>query len=99
MVRDLGAEGLALVGVCDRGIPRGANHSRRARGHGKSSLFEREHRNLKAFAFFANQVGFRDAHILQTEITSVAGADTELSMYRSRGESFHAAFDDEARHA
>ena len=78
MVRDLGAERLALVRVSNRRITRSANYSRGAGGDSKSSLLERKHRDLETFAFFADEVCFRNAHVLQRKISGVAGANSHL---------------------
>src|SRR6266446_1513323 len=99
MVRDLGAECLALVRVSDRRITRSANHSRGAGGDSKPSLLERKHRYLETFAFFADQVFFRHTCVLEREVACVARANAELAVNRSRSESFHSTLYDETGHS
>src|SRR5712692_2558616 len=99
MIRDLRAECFALVCISHGRITRGANHSGGAGGDGESSLFQCEHSDLEAFAFFADQVFFRHAHVLQRKVSGVAGANAELAVNRSRSEASHGALDDEAGHA
>ena len=99
MVRDLGAERFALVRVSNRRITRSANHSRGARGHRESSLLERKHCYLETFAFFADQILFRHAYVLEREVPSIAGADAELAVNCSRSESFHSTLNDETGHS
>src|SRR5438132_2815084 len=99
MVRDLGAECLPLVRVSNRRITRSANHSRGAGGHSKPSLLERKHRDLKTFAFFADQILFWHAYVLERKVSSIAGANAELAVDCSRSESFHTTLNDETGHS
>src|SRR5712692_6210496 len=99
MVCNLGAERFALVRVSNRRITRSANYSRGPGGDGKPSLFERKHRYLEAFAFFADQIFFWHTHILEREVPSIAGANAELAVNCSRSESFHTTLNDETGHS
>src|SRR5438270_12575462 len=99
MIRDLGAECLALVRVSDRRITRSANHPRGASSHGKPSLLERKHRYLETFAFFADQIFFGHAYVLERKVPGVSGANAELAVNCARSESFHPALNDETGHS
>src|SRR5438067_3361726 len=99
MVRDLGAECFALVRVSNRRITRSANNSRGAGGDSKSSLLERKHRDLETFAFFAYQILFWHAYVLERKVSSIAGANAEFAVNCSRSESFHSTLNDETGHS
>ena len=50
---------------------------------------------LKSFALFSDSIGRRHAHVLQRKISGVAGADTQLAVDGSGGETLHASLNDE----
>src|SRR5258708_30794153 len=98
MIRDLGAESLALHCIRDRSIARGADEASSSRGHREPPLLQCEHCDLETLAFLAQQVFLRHARVLQTEVAGVAGANAHLAVNRARGKTFHRALDDEAGH-
>src|SRR6476659_6886651 len=99
MVCDLGAEGFAFKRVSDRRVTRSANDSSCAGRDCVTTLFKCEHRNLETLAFFANQVFFGHAHILQRKSAGVAGTNTQLAVNGARGETLHRTLNNETRYA
>src|SRR5205823_924268 len=70
-----------------------------SRSNRVSSLLEREHRDLEAFALFAQAIRCRHARVLKRKIARVAGANAQLAVNCSGSETLHAALYDETGHS
>ena len=106
---DLAAERLALLGVFEGELVRGAGDAERLRAHDRPGRLERAHRrlHLRALALTrpgesalelllaAEQTGARDAYVVEQHLAGVRGADAHLLLLLSPREPGRARRDDE----
>ena len=95
MFGDRGPKRLPLLRILCTRVAAGADQSGRSRGHGITSLIEREHRDLESLSRLSEHVSVGNLDLVHLEETGVPGEDSPLLFQRSTRESLERAFDDE----
>ena len=91
----LSADG-PIFGVLGTGIKAGVDDSDRSGGDGISPVIEGRHCDFESISFFADSIFDRDPKVLEEDLASVSGTNSEFSFERSAGESGGVSVDDES---